>query len=468
MTDEPTPATPQPGTPQTDVDAPAPDQARRRFFRDFAGELLHTAATVAGAASVLQRSSIAAASALLDPEGTAQALAAAETGSGGVALPAGFRTSFRFDTDTQLLVVDQRRIPEALVEYEVRSAGHAAYAIRQRVVEGGPACAQVAAIGLALSAHGVRESPPAVLRATLKAAASAVKVSRPPLRSVTWAVDRMMDRFEDLVANGADGVAVAVALRHEADRIVAESTVDNGRIAEMAAAALPDTDDRPLRVLTHGTSGALSGGQFGTAIGALQALHHGGRSLHVWVAESRPLLTGSRVTAWELAQVGVPHTVVIDAAAGYLIANGEVDAVIVAADRIAANGDVVAAIGTYPLAALASRHEVPFLVCAALSALDAAAPTGSAVTLETRPERELVAPNLRPAPATMPLATAVSNPAFDITPTDLIGTLITEEGALGSPRGAALIAATEARARRWAEADATSGGDVSGVAAEVA
>lgn len=468
MNDEPTPGTPRPGTPQPESEAPVLDHARRRFFRDFAGELLHTAATVAGAASVLQRSSIAAASALLDPEGTAQALAAAETGLGGVALPAGFRTSFRFDSDTQLLVVDQRRIPEALVEYEVRSAGHAAYAIRQRVVEGGPACAQVAAIGLALSAHGVREASPAVLRATLKAAASAVKVSRPPLRSVTWAVDRMMDRFEGLAAGGADGVVVAAALRDEADRIVAESTVDNGRIAEAAAAALPDTDDRPLRVLTHGTSGALAGGQFGTAVGALQSLHHAGRSLHVWVAESRPLLTGSRVTAWELAQAGVPHTVVIDAAAGHLIASGDVDAVIVGADRIAANGDAVASIGTYLLAAMASRHGVPFLVCAPLSALDAAAPTGSTITLESRPERELVAPNLRPAPATMPLATAVSNPAFDITPTDLIGALITEEGALGVPRGAALIAATEARARRWAEADARAGDHAASVAADVA
>ncbi len=452
MSDESATPGPGPGTtePAPAADAPVADQARRRFFRDFAGELLQTAATVAGAASVLQRSSVAAASAILDPEGTAQAIAAAEAAAGGgVALPTGFRTAFRYGSETELLVVDQRRIPEALVEYEVRSAGHAAYAIRHLVVQG-PAAAQVAAIGLALSAHGVRDASPSVLRATLKAAAGAIKVARPPLRPVAAAVDRLIALYERVSADGGDAAAVAAALRAEADRVVGEAVVDHGRIAEAASTALPDTGDRPLRVLVHGTSGPLAGGQFGTALGAIQILHHAGRPLHVWVTEGRPSFAGSRITAWELAQAGVPHAVLPDAAAASVLADGEVDAVLLAADRVALNGDVVATVGSYAIAAVAARHGVPVLVGAPLAAVDPELAEGRDGPTESRPERELVGTYVRAAPATIPIGTAARVPAIDVTPADLVTLLVTEEGALRAPYGPALTAAVERRAERWA------------------
>ena len=448
------PATPDPAPSVAPADPPVADAGRRRFFRDFAGEMLQTAASVVGAASVLQRSSIAAATALLDPEGTAEAIAAGADGAG-TGRPSGFRTAFRFESDDRLIVVDQRRIPEALVEYEVRSAGHAAYAIRQLVVAGGPAAAQIAAIGLALSAHGVRDASPTMVRANLKAAAAALRAARPTLRSVSVAVERLMDRYEQLAAAGAEAAVVAVELRAEADRIVTETTTDNGRIAAAAAAALPTLDGGTLRVLLHASSGPLSSGQFGTALGAIQVLHHAERPLHAWVAESRPTFIGSRVTAWELAQAGVPHAVVIDAATAQLIAAGEVDAVLVTAERVAANGDVVAPVGTYPLALAAARHGIPFVVCAPLSTFDPETGSGDGFTLETRPERELIGPYVSAVPATMPIGTAVRNASMDVTPADLITTLVTEEGALAAPYGPALERSRAARAARWPHADTT-------------
>ena len=425
------------------------DAGRRRFFRDFAGEMLNTAASVVGAASVLQRSSLAAATALLDPDGTAEAIAA-NAGAAGFERPTGFRTAFRFVADDRLVVVDQRRIPEALAEYEIRSAGHAAYAIRQLVVAGGPAAAQIAAIGLALSAHGVRDASPTMVRANLKAASSALRAARPALRAVAAAVDRMMARYEALAGTDAPAGAIADELRAEADRIVAEATADNGRIADAAAAALPATPDRTLRILTHGSTGALTSGQFGTAVGAIQVLHHASRPVHAWVTETRPTFVGSRVTAWELGQAGVPHTVVIDGAAAQLIAAGEVDAVLVGAERIAANGDALATVGTYPLALAAARHGVPFVLCAPLATLDADAEDGTAFPDEARPERELLGPYVTAAPATMPIGTAARNTSLEVVPADLTTLVVTEEGALTTPFAGALAAAVAARAARMA------------------
>lgn len=463
MTDQPNPNAGSEPTAPTDGTTETPavaDAGRRRFFRDFAGEMLNTAASVVGAASVLQRSSLAAATALLDPDGTAEALAA-NTGAVGTERPSGFRTAFRFAADDRLVVVDQRRIPEALVEYEIRSAGHAAYAIRQLVVSGGPAAAQIAAIGLALSAHGVRDASPTMIRANLKAAASALRAARPALRAVTAAVDRMIARYEALAARDATAGAIADELRAEADRIVAEATFDNGRIADAAAAALPAvaqlaTLDATLRILTHGSTGALSSGQFGTALGAIQVLHHASRPVHAWIAETRPTFAGSRVTAWELGQADVAHTVVIDSAAPNLIATGEVDVVLVGAERIATNGDVLALVGTYPLALAAARHRVPFVVCAPLSTLDLDAADGSAFPVEARPERELVGPWVMAVPSTMPIGTAARNISLEVVPSDLVTLLVTEEGALEGPFAAGLAAAATARAARTtATSDAT-------------
>jgi methylthioribose-1-phosphate isomerase len=425
------------------------DLARRLFFRRFAGEVVQTAATVVGAAAALQRSSAEAASALLGPDGAAGMMIAGGP-EAGIHAPTGFRTPFRFASDDLLLVIDQRRLPEELVEIEIRSAPDATWAIRQMVVRGAPAIGQVAAYGLALTAGIAQEMKPYARRATLHGAAKALKNSRPTAVNLRWAVDRLLARYEAWGELSPDGPAIAEALRDEADQIAQEATLDHGRLAEFGLAELPvPEEDRPVRVLTHCNTGPLACGQFGTALGVVQAAHNVQRPIHVWVDETRPYLQGARLTAWELAQAGVPHTLVADVAAGHLMATGQVDAVLVGADRVAANGDTANKIGTYALAVLAARHGVPFLVCAPLSSVDPETPDGTSIPIEERKADEVLFVR---GQAIAPPGTDAFNPAFDITPAELITAIVTEEGALRRPFGPAIEAAIERSRVRRAEA----------------
>jgi methylthioribose-1-phosphate isomerase len=443
------------------------DEGRRRFFRELAGEVLSSAASVVAAAGGLRRDSSAI---LLDPRPVVQAplpLAPGEVRSGapspgigptGSTVPSSasglsgvaasrFRTPFRMSADeTALLVIDQRRLPDELVEVELRSAGDAAAAIRDMLVRGAPAIGQVAAIGLALTARAVAGSQPDVRHGILQGAAGALIAARPTAVNLRWAVDRVLDRYVELGERLADGSAIASALRAEADRIVFEATTDHGRLAEHGLAAMPVPAGRPLQVLTHCNTGPLACGQYGTALGIVQAAHHAGREVHVWVDETRPFLQGARLTAWELAQAGVPHSLIPDAAAGHFIARGEVDVVLVGADRIAANGDIANKIGTYPLAVLAARHRVPFLVCAPLSSVDLRTPDGTSIPIEERSSTEVT--DLR-GQRIAPAGTVARNPAFDITPAELVSAIVTEEGLLTAPFEPALRAAVERRAARW-------------------
>ncbi len=437
------PATPPPDAP------PAPegvDLGRRRFFRQFAGEIVQTAATMAGAAQALQRASAEAAAGILDPATGAGMLAGfveeeptAPTG------PTGFRTPFR-EGPGVLYLIDQRRLPDALVEVENRTAGEVAFSLREMIIRGAPAMGQAAAIGLALSAERVRDSRPYARRATLRGGANALVQSRPTAVNVRWAIDRMMARYEQIGDLSDDGGIIADALRAEADRIVMEATTDHGRMAEFGLAELPQPEDRPVRILTHCNTGPLACGQFGTALGIVQAAHHAGRPVHVWVDETRPYLQGARLTAWELAQAGVPHALIPDMAAGHLMARGEVDVVIVGADRVAANGDTANKIGTYTLAVLAARHGIPFYVCAPTTSIDLDTPDGAAIPIEERAAVEVTA--IRGV-AIAPPATEVRNPAFDVTPAELITGIVTEEGVVRAPFEEGLRAATAAAIARW-------------------
>jgi len=435
----------QPSETPNDPSVPT-DEAleRRRFFRRFAGDIIQTAATVAGAAAALQRTSAEAAGVLLDPDRTTSLFGTdadeATQPSATPPAPTGFRTPFRFASDDVLLVIDQRRLPHELVEVEVRSAPDASWVIREMVVRGAPAIGQVAAIGLALTAGLNRGATAYARRAILRGASRALVLARPTAVNARWAMDRMMARYEAVGGLNADGDTVAAALRDEADRIVFEATTDHGRLAEFGLAELPAPADRPLRILTHCNTGPLACGQFGTALGVVQAAHHAERPIHVWVDETRPYLQGARLTAWELAQAGVPHTLIADVAAGHLIARGEVDAILVGADRIAANGDTANKIGTYPLAVLAARHGVPFYVCAPLSSVDLATPDGSGIEIEERSADELLVVR---GQSIAPAGTTARNPAFDVTPAELITAVITEEGALRPPFGPALVAALD-------------------------
>jgi methylthioribose-1-phosphate isomerase len=190
-------------------------------------------------------------------------------------------------------------------------------------------------------------------------------------------------------------------------------------------------------------------GQFGTALGVVQAAHHEGREVHVWVDETRPYLQGARLTAWELAQGGVPHTLIADVAAGHLMARGEVDVVIVGADRIAASGDVANKVGTYPLAVLAARHGIPFYVAAPISTIDLDTPDGDGIAIEERAADEiLMLRGVRIAPPD----TDVRNPAFDVTPAELVTGIVTDEGVLRAPYAESLPAAVARREVRRAAA----------------
>ena len=439
---------PPPGTPA--APGSGADLARRRFFRQFAGELIQTAATVAGAAQALQRASAEAAGAILDPDAGALAADASATAAATGQAAAGFRTPFRDEGDV-LILIDQRRLPDALVEHECRSAAAVAHAIREMVIRGAPAIGQVAALGLALTASKMRTTKPYARRATLRGAANALVNSRPTAVNLRWAVDRVMARYIAIGELSDDGDAIAGAMKAEADAIVYEATTDHGRLAEFGLAELPVPADRPLQILTHCNTGPLACGQFGTALGIVQAAHHAGREVHVWVDETRPYLQGARITAWELAQAGVPHTLIPDSAAASLLRSGRVDVVLVGADRIAANGDTANKVGTYPLAVLAARHGVPFYSVAPLSSVDPATPDGAAIPIEERPSDEVL---LVRGVSIAPPGTAVWNPSFDVTPAELISGIVTEEGVLRSPYEPALRHAIERARARW---DATPG-----------
>jgi methylthioribose-1-phosphate isomerase len=430
-----------------------PDLGRRRFFRQFGGEVIHTAATVVGAAQALRDASTQAAQAILDPERGAAMLSgptSAEIEAARADAPSGFRTPFRFGpSDEVLLVVDQRRLPEELVEFEVRSAVDAATAIRDMIVRGAPAIGQVAAIGLALSAKRAAKAQPHARRAILDGAASTLRNARPTAVNLGWAVERLMARYDAIGKLSEDGQAVAGALWDEAMAIVAEATDDHGRLAEAGQSILPATEGRPLRVLTHCNTGPLACGQFGTALGIVQVAHAAERPLHVWVDETRPYLQGARLTAWELDQAGIEHTLIPDMAAGPLMAQGQVDVILVGADRIAGNGDTANKLGTYTLAVLAARHGIPLVVAAPLSSVDLATHDGSGIPIEDRAASEVTElRGIRIAPE----GTVVKNPAFDVTPAALIAAIVTEEGALRPPFDESLRAAMQRRETRRAGA----------------
>ena len=445
MTDTPGTSPDTPDAPPTDA-APetAPggaDLARRRFFRQFAGDVFQGAATVVGAAQALQRASAEAASAILDP-----ASYTAVDGPAQPTRPTGFRAAFR-ESPGVLHIVDQRKLPDVLEEFDAKNAAQVGYAIREMIIRGAPAIGQAAAIGLALTAHANRSTRPYARRATLRGAANVLRNSRPTAVNLRWAVDRVMAANDAIGDLSEDGDAIATAMRAEADAIVFEATEDHGRLARFGVEELVFPDERPLRLLTHCNTGPLACGQFGTALGVVQVAHHDGRAVHVWVDETRPYLQGARLTAWELAQAGVPHSLIPDVAAGYLMAQGEVDAVIVGADRVAANGDVANKVGTYPLAVLAARHGIPFYVAAPMSSVDLETATGADIPIEERaPDEVLSFRGVRVAPPD----TDVRNPAFDMTPAELVTGIVTDEGVLRAPYDQTLPEAVARREHRRA------------------
>lgn len=299
-------------------------------------------------------------------------------------------------------LIDQRLLPERLEFIEASTVDELCDAIVSLAVRGAPALGVAGAMGMALAATtGVDPD----------VAAERLKATRPTAVNLAWGVDRGRA--------AADPVAEGV-------RLAADDVDRNRRLGAHGAELVP----RGGRVLTHCNAGALACVGYGTALGVIRAAHEAGRGPSVWVDETRPVLQGARLTAWELGRLGIPATLVADVMAGALMAGGEVDCVVVGADRIAANGDVANKVGTYGVAVLAHHHGIPFYVAAPMSTVDPRCPDGAAIPIERRPADEVASIGGR---RVAPEGVAVENRAFDVTPAALVSAIVTEEGVFGPP-----------------------------------
>lgn len=313
----------------------------------------------------------------------------------------------RLEGDTVVLL-DQRRLPDESVELTCRTTTELVEAIRTLAVRGAPAIGIAAAYGYAAAAARGED---------LEEAAAELAASRPTAVNLAWALEEMRSWEGDPAERAREIHA------EEVDRCRAMS-------AHAATLLFPGT-----RALTHCNAGGLATGGYGTAVGALRAAWEAGLLAHVLVDETRPLLQGARLTAWELKEAGIPHSVIVDSAAGLMMARGEVDAVFTGADRIAANGDSANKIGTYTLAVLAAHHGVPLYVVAPSSTVDLGTPTGQEIPIEERSGDEVTA------------RFAARNPAFDVTPAALIAAIVTEHGIHREPYTVSLAGAVAVRRR---------------------
>ena len=417
--------------------------ARRQFFRSFAADAMKAAATVVGAAGALREGSAGMASALLAPPDTAIASVGASAAATSER-STGFRSPFRLDLE-QVVLLDQRRLPDELIEVACVSGADVAQAIRESVIRGAPLLGQVAACGLALTAGRSIVASSHARRAILFATANALRNAAPTAAPVRNAMDRMLARFVAIGDPERDGPTVAAALRDETDAIISEAVMGHARLAAHGASFFASDArtgaDGVLRVLTIGSTGALAGGQVGTALAIVRAVRDEGRHVHVLVAETRPWLAGARLVAWELVQAGIPFTLVGDGAAAGLLSRGEADAVIVGPEAVASNGDVACEPGSYGLAVVAERHAIPFLVAAPLSTFDRDAADGRALPAELRPAAELLSFGGR---RIAPEGTSAVNPSIDVIPAQLVTAIVTETGVLRPPFGRSLASGAEA------------------------
>ncbi len=315
----------------------------------------------------------------------------------------------------KVVLLDQTRLPAEEVYLEIADWREVGEAIKAMRVRGAPAIGIAAAYGVALAA--LARDPWREVEDACRELATA----RPTAVNLAWAVERMRG-----VAESAPLEELASALLAEADRIAAEQDAADRAIGELGAELLAEGS----RVLTHCNAGGLATYSYGTALGVIKSAFGKGKIAHVWVDETRPLLQGSRLTAWELAREGIPISLICDNMAGHLMSRGEVDAVVTGADRVATNGDSANKIGTYTLAVLAARHAVPFYIAAPLSTLDPAALDGSSIPIEEREETEVT--TLAGTPIA-PRGVRARNFAFDVTPGELITAIITEKGVARPP-----------------------------------
>ncbi len=344
--------------------------------------------------------------------------------------PVGFETIAWAGDHVRL--IDQTLLPAEYRILGLRTVPEICEAIKVLRVRGAPAIGCAAAYGLALRAmHGPEATPDELLPA-LESAARDLAATRPTAVNLFWAIDRIMSLVRGRAWSSVDELRRAMVA--DAQAIQAEDDAACRAIGAHGAALLPD----PCRILTHCNAGGLATSGYGTAVGVIRAAHEQGKRASVWVDETRPLLQGARLTAWELAQLCIPATLITDNMAAHVMSTGQVDAVVVGADRIAANGDAANKIGTQGVAILAEYFGVPFYVAAPISTVDLSLATGADIPIEERSADEVTTPRgTRFAPDLTETLT-VYNPAFDVTPAHLVRAIVTEKGVLHPPYGPAL------------------------------
>jgi methylthioribose-1-phosphate isomerase len=325
--------------------------------------------------------------------------------------------------DDRVIMLDQRKLPNQEVYVECRTSEDVARAIKDMVIRGAPAIGIAAAMGIALAAVNSKRRGKEEFLAELKEIATIMSNTRPTAVNLFWAISRMMGVLERNIDRDIDWIKEELV--REAKRIYEEDLETCRRIGKVGASLIRDG----MSILTHCNAGALATAGYGTALGIIRAAFEEGKKIRVFATETRPFLQGARLTAWELKKDGIPVTLITDNMAGYVMGKGMVDAVIVGADRIASNGDVANKIGTYSLSILARFHRIPFYVAAPVSTIDFNCPSGESIPIEGRDPGEVthimgckIAPEVD-----------VINPAFDVTPCDLITSIITEKGIAQAP-----------------------------------
>jgi methylthioribose-1-phosphate isomerase len=336
-------------------------------------------------------------------------------------------------------ILDQRELPARETYLDCRGVDDVAEAIRTLAVRGAPIIGVAAAWGMALVGATSTERGTRALLEQLERGGEVLRRARPTAVNLGWAVDRMLSTARSQCCSvGGTNQRVHEALVDEAMRIEREDRDACSAMGAAAAELVPD----PAQILTHCNTGAVCTAGIGTALGVIVAAHEAGKRVHVWVDETRPVLQGARLTAWELQRRGIPMTLIPDGAAASAMAAARVDLVLVGADRIAANGDVANKVGTYPLAVLARRHGVPFYVIAPTSTVDPRTPTGADIPIEQRDPNEVTA--VRGTPIA-PEGTPAWNPAFDVTPAELVTAIVTERGIARAPFATSLAAMAAVR-----------------------
>ena len=326
--------------------------------------------------------------------------------------------------DDRLLLLDQTLLPVEERFREYSRWPDVAEAIRTLVVRGAPAIGCTAAFGLVLAARQSLAGDTEGILRDLEEAEKGLASTRPTAVNLFWALDRM--RGVAHAERARPVPAFRERLLAEAQAILEEDVAGNRALGAHGASLVPEG----ARILTHCNAGALATAGYGTAVGVIRAAHERGRVAMVWVDETRPVMQGSRLTAWEMVKEGIPHRLISDVAAGFVMKRGEVDLVVTGADRIASNGDTANKIGTYSVAVLAKHHGIPFYIAAPFSTIDTSIPSGAAIPIEERAGDEVRRTGGR---QTAPSETPVYNPAFDVTPAELIAGIITERGVFRYP-----------------------------------